>query len=149
VLNQLWTYGILDFGPWRWSALNMGFVDKWSSRMQWFFQNWAGAQQFLVEYRKSRFSRRAVAPAQIIRPQKVCGGELNVLRIKDPKVLSSKSFKNEPAPITYRGQVSCWIDDRFIHTYAITTRLPIFMLHGVLSWLPPMTVAHEHIAKCH
>ena len=32
-----WTY-ILDFGLWRWSALNMGFVDKWPSRMQgqWF-----------------------------------------------------------------------------------------------------------------
>ena len=28
-----WTY-ILDFGPWGWSALNMGFVGKWPSRMQ-------------------------------------------------------------------------------------------------------------------
>ena len=31
---------ILDLEPWRWSELNMGFVDKWSSRMQgqWFFE---------------------------------------------------------------------------------------------------------------
>ena len=25
---------ILDFGPWKWSALNMGFVNKWPSGMQ-------------------------------------------------------------------------------------------------------------------
>ena len=44
-----WTY-ILDFGPWRWSALNMGFVDKWHLRMQgqWFFQIRAGGQQFSI-----------------------------------------------------------------------------------------------------
>ena len=121
-----WTY-ILDLGPWRWSALNMGFVDKWPSRMQgqWFFQNRVGGQQFLVGYRKSRYSGGAVALARIFRPQKVRGGELNVLRIKDPKVLSSKSFKNEPQ-LTYRGLVLCWIDDRFTHAYAITPRLPTF-----------------------
>ena len=28
-----WTY-ILDFGPWKWSALNMGYMDKHPSRMQ-------------------------------------------------------------------------------------------------------------------
>ena len=28
-----WTY-ILDFGPWKWSALNMGYMDKQPSRMQ-------------------------------------------------------------------------------------------------------------------
>ena len=40
--NQLLIYSmevniyILDFGPWRWSALNyVGFVVKWPSRMQW------------------------------------------------------------------------------------------------------------------
>ena len=35
---------ILDFEPWRWSALNMGLVDKWPSRIQgqWFFQSRAG-----------------------------------------------------------------------------------------------------------
>ena len=35
-----WT-NILDFKSWRWSALDMGFVEKWSSRMQgqWFFRS--------------------------------------------------------------------------------------------------------------
>ena len=28
-----WAY-ILDFGPWKWSALNMGYMDKQPSRMQ-------------------------------------------------------------------------------------------------------------------
>ena len=27
LLNEKWTY-ILDFGPWRWSALNMGYMNK-------------------------------------------------------------------------------------------------------------------------
>ena len=38
-----WTY-ILDFGPWKWSALNMKFVVKRPSRMQgqYFFRSWMG-----------------------------------------------------------------------------------------------------------
>ena len=38
-----WPY-ILDFKLWRWSALNMGFVVKWFSKMQGqcFFRSWAG-----------------------------------------------------------------------------------------------------------
>ena len=35
-----WIYiYILDFEPWRWNTLNMGFVKKWPSRMQgqWYF----------------------------------------------------------------------------------------------------------------
>ena len=36
---------ILDFGPWRWSTLNMEFVNKWPSKMQgqWFF--WSQARR--------------------------------------------------------------------------------------------------------
>ena len=51
-----WTY-ILNFGPWRWNALNMGFVEKWPSRMQgqWFFLEsskvdrsfWAGLENLV------------------------------------------------------------------------------------------------------
>jgi hypothetical protein len=72
-----WTY-ILDLGPWRWSAFNMGFVDKWPSRMQgqWFFR--VGGQQFLVEYKKSGFFWRTAAPAQIYLPWKVREGKFNV-----------------------------------------------------------------------
>jgi hypothetical protein len=53
-----WTY-ILDWWPWRWSALNMGFVDKWHSLMQghWFFRSWVGMQQFSVGSRKKRMRR--------------------------------------------------------------------------------------------
>ena len=41
--NWKCTY-ILDFRTWRWSALNMGFMDKRPSRMhgQCFFRSWAG-----------------------------------------------------------------------------------------------------------
>ena len=36
----MWTY-LLDFGPWRWSALNTEFVEKWPSwmHMQWFLKD--------------------------------------------------------------------------------------------------------------
>ena len=34
-----WTY-ILDFGPWKWSALNMGYMDKRPSRMQGSCHGW-------------------------------------------------------------------------------------------------------------
>ena len=38
-----WTH-ILDFGPWKWFAANMRFVNKWPSRMQgqWFCRKRAG-----------------------------------------------------------------------------------------------------------
>ena len=49
-----WTSMIMDFGPWRWSALNMGFVDKWPSRMQgqWFFWSWVGRSKVFGHVRK-------------------------------------------------------------------------------------------------
>ena len=39
-----WTY-ILDLGPWRWIAFNMGHMDKWPSRMQgqFYFSKSGGA----------------------------------------------------------------------------------------------------------
>ena len=76
-----WTC-ILDFGPWRWSALNKGFVDKWPSRMQgqWFLWSRAGGQQFLVRFKKFRFYGQTVALARIYLPQKVRGGRFNVPR---------------------------------------------------------------------
>ena len=74
-----WAY-ILEFGPWRWGALNVGFVDKWPSRMQgqWFNRSQTSGQQFSVESRNSRFFGWAAAPARIYLPWKVRGGELNV-----------------------------------------------------------------------
>ena len=68
----------MDLGPWRWSALNMGFVGKWPSRMlgQWFFRNRAGGQQFSVGYKKSQFFGWAIALARIFLPRKVHGGNL-------------------------------------------------------------------------
>ena len=69
---------ILDFGPWRWSALNMGFVNKRPSRMQgqWSLWNRTGRQQFSVWFRKFEFSGRAAASARIYLPRKVRGGSL-------------------------------------------------------------------------
>ena len=51
---------ILDFGPWMWSALNMGFVDKWSSRMQgqWVFE-WA---TIFIWVQKTLIFRTALNP---------------------------------------------------------------------------------------
>jgi len=48
---------IYDFGPWRWSVLNTGLVDKWPSRMQgqWFFRSQAGRHKFLVGSKKYGF----------------------------------------------------------------------------------------------
>ena len=89
-----WTY-ILDLRSWRWSALNIGFVDKWPSRMQgqWLFQSRVGGQQFLVGSKKSWFSRRAAVPARIFLLQKVPGGELNVvLELLGPLVSTSHTL---------------------------------------------------------
>ena len=58
-------------------TLNMGFVNKWSSRMQgqwFFFRSRAGGQQFSVGSRKFGFSAPTAAPAQIYLPKKFVGG---------------------------------------------------------------------------
>ena len=53
-IKRKWTY-ILDLGPWRWSALKMGYMDKRPSKMQGLLYiiimpNSGGSmQQFLVE----------------------------------------------------------------------------------------------------
>jgi hypothetical protein len=57
LVNCLFTKGkwtlILNFEPSRWNALNMGFVDKRSSRMQGrFFLNRAGWRQLLVKIKE-------------------------------------------------------------------------------------------------
>ena len=67
---------ILDFGPWGWSALNMGFVGEWPSRMQeqWIFRNRTGGQQFSVG---SIFSREGCT-RPVLTPPKVRRGVLSV-----------------------------------------------------------------------
>ena len=76
--NQLLIYWltmhiyIYNSRPWRWSALNMGFVVKWPSKMQGqcFFRSWTGRTVLFGQIEK--FSRSA-APARIWHPQKfVC-----------------------------------------------------------------------------
>ena len=68
----------LDFGPWRWSALNMGFVDifKWPSRMQgqWFSQSPTGGQKLLVGSRKSGFLFGQLPLPESTSPEKIMGG---------------------------------------------------------------------------
>ena len=68
-----WTY-ILDFGPLRWSALNMGFVDKWPSRMQgeWYFRSRTG-KSFRLGPENFHFSLGG-CPCLNLPPQKVRGG---------------------------------------------------------------------------
>jgi hypothetical protein len=65
---------ILDLRPWRWSALNMGFVVKRPSNMQGqcFFQSWAGLTSVFGWVQKNpgrgpKFCGR-VAPARIWHP---------------------------------------------------------------------------------
>ena len=72
-----WTY-ILDFGPWGWSAFNMGFVRKWPSRIKSneFFRNQAGGQQFSVGSIKFWIYERAATPAQLWHSEKFVGGTL-------------------------------------------------------------------------
>ena len=72
-----WTY-TLDIGPWRWSALNMGLVDKWPSRMQGqrFFRSRVGGQQFSVGSKKIEFSRPGAVSAQIYLHYKFVRGTL-------------------------------------------------------------------------
>ena len=70
-----WTY-ILGFGPWRWSALNMWFVDKWPSRMQGqqFFQSRTGGHKFWLGLENMDLSLGAY-PWPNLPPQKSsCGG---------------------------------------------------------------------------
>ena len=64
-----WRY-ILDVGPWRWSALNMGVVDEWHSRMQddGFFWSWAGGKKISVGSSKSGFCGQVAALAPIHLP---------------------------------------------------------------------------------
>ena len=77
ILNET-EHNILDFGPWRWSALHMRFVDKWPSRIQeqWSFRSRADGQQFSVGSRKFWFFCTAAAPARLYLPRKVRGRRL-------------------------------------------------------------------------
>ena len=71
-----WTW-ILEFGPWRWSALNMGFVGLVAfknARAMVFFLSWVGGQQFSVGSKRSWFFGQATARARIHLPRKVRGG---------------------------------------------------------------------------
>jgi hypothetical protein len=70
---------IYDLGPWRWSALNMGYVDKWPLRMQgqWFFWSRAGGRQFPVGSKKYWISRTYGCPCRNIPPlEKFMGDDL-------------------------------------------------------------------------
>jgi hypothetical protein len=76
-----WTY-ILDFGPWRWSALNMGFVDEWPSRMQgqMVFSKSGGRAAVFGRVQKIWIFWTGGCPCPILTVRKVRRGELNVLR---------------------------------------------------------------------
>ena len=71
-----WTY-ILDFGPWRWSALNMGFVVKRPSRMQGqcFFAKLGGVGS---SFRSGSKMSREGCPRPDLTPPKVLRGVFNV-----------------------------------------------------------------------
>jgi hypothetical protein len=68
---------VFDFRPWRWSALNMGFVVKLPSRMQGqcFFWSWAG--QAIVFRRVQKISLEG-CPSLDLTPPVVHRGGLNV-----------------------------------------------------------------------
>ena len=74
-----WAY-ILNFGPWWWSALNVGFVDKWTSRMQGqcFFKSQAREHQFSVGFKKIWKFWASGCPYPNLPPQKslLGGGDL-------------------------------------------------------------------------
>ena len=72
-----WAY-ILDFGPQKWSALNMKFMDKWPSRMQgpWSFQNRADMQQFFGQVQKIWIFRMGGCPYPNLPPWKVHEGSV-------------------------------------------------------------------------
>jgi hypothetical protein len=74
---------ILNLGPWRRSALNMGFVDKRPSRMQgqWFFWSRAGGRATISSWvQKIKIFWTGGCPCPNIPPPKkfAGGGELNV-----------------------------------------------------------------------
>ena len=76
--QRKWAY-ILHSGPWRWNAINMGFVDKWPSRMQgqWFIWSQAGGRAFSVGSRKTEFYRWVVDWLPLPKstfPEKLVGG---------------------------------------------------------------------------
>ena len=84
-----WTH-ILGFGAWRWSALNMGYMDKWPSRMQGKFyflklggagsSFWSGSENFrFVSWGLPRVAESwALAPIHL--PLKVRRGRFNIHR---------------------------------------------------------------------
>ena len=80
-INCLFTnwkcFYILDFRPWRWSALNMGFVVRRPSRMQGqqFVSNLGGAGKAIAFGWVQKFPWR-VAPTRIWHPQKFVQGSL-------------------------------------------------------------------------
>ena len=80
--NWKCTY-ILDFKPWRWSALNMGFVVKRPSRLQGqcFFEVGRGRQQFSVGFRN--FLGGLPQPGSDI-PESLCGGVYYPPNKRDP-----------------------------------------------------------------
>ena len=77
-----WTY-ILEFGPWRWSALNMRFVDKWPSRCKdnGFFEIRRGRQKFAVRSIKCWFISRGVALPVSTSPKKLVGRGLTFAHV--------------------------------------------------------------------
>ena len=66
-----WKYTYVYIGPWRWSALNMGFVDNWPSRMQgkWFFWIWAEWAVVFGRVQKNLDFFMGADPARIYLPQ--------------------------------------------------------------------------------
>ena len=92
---------ILDFRPWKWSALNMEFVVKWPSRMQgqYFFQSWAG--------RAAVFGRDQIFPWRLPLPGSdtpIIRGELNVrlvaILLNNFDQWINKSYRTSSSPVS-------------------------------------------------
>ena len=85
-----WTY-ILDYGSWKWSVLNMGYMDKWLSRMQGQFyfsksgivgNNFQSGSKILLFFLwglPEGSKSRALAPIHL--PLKAHGGRFSVRRV--------------------------------------------------------------------
>ena len=79
LLNENEYIYILDFGPWRWSALNMEFVEKWPSRMQecnGFFEKWAGRTKNFGRIQKISVSLWGSWPCPYLPPRKARRGRM-------------------------------------------------------------------------
>ena len=115
---------ILDFESCRWSALNMGFVDKAAfknARAMVFFEVGWSKQQFLVRF--NFFLGAILVPIHL--PLRAHRGEINVLHIEPPMIyihthacmhiyistsISTRALPNSPhSNLQSQGMINIWI----------------------------------------